>query len=243
MGLFRKKKIEEQKDTAEQKIMERQPEEPEQQAEKEQAQVSEVPSEEDRLLQMSMPELWKIASNLGVSKNGRKDELIERIQEAQKTGLTPKYDNENVLETLKELKKELSEYEKIRERIKAMVDSASGLLPKLNEKKELLERDINQGQQRISEVNELLPRLEEEKGNLQRIMQEKLEQKTLIEKEIAERSREITEITQLMPKLTKTKEDTQKSLKQKQDEIQKIDEQIKEIQNLQKYSSDSMSAL
>jgi len=243
MGLFKKKKVEEQKDTAEQKIIERQPEESTPQMEKKQAQMPEVPSEDDRLQQMSMPELWKIASSQGISKNGKKDELIERIQESQKTGMQTEYDEKDVLKTLEQLRKELGEYERIREKISTMIDSASGVLPRLNERKDLLERDINQEQQKISEVAELLPRLEEEKGNLQRSIQEKFEQKTLIEKEITERSGEITEINQLIPKLMKTKEDMQKDLKQKQEEIQKIDEQIKQIQNLQKYSTDTLSTI
>ena len=243
MGLFRKKKVEEKKDTTEQKIIERQSEESKQQTEKKQAQMPRVPSEDERLWQMSMPELWKIASSQGISKNGKKDELIERIQESQKTGMQAEYDEKDVLKTLEQLRKELGEYERIRERISAMVDSASGLLPRLNERKELLERDINQEQQKTSEITELLPKLEEEKKNLQRSIQEKLEQKSFIEKEITERSKEITEITQLIPKLMKTKEDTQKGLKQKQEEIQKIDEQIKQIQNLQKYKKDTLSTL
>jgi hypothetical protein len=243
MGLFKKKKVEEQMDTAEQKIIERWSEESEQREEGEQAQMSEIPSEEDRLWQMSMPELWKMASSLAISKKGRKDELVERIQEAQKTGLQVEYDNKDVIKTLEQLRKELREYERIRERIKAMIESTSGLIPELNERKELLEKDIDREQQRIAEVTELLPKLEDEKASLQRGMQEKIEQKMLIEKEITEKSVEIREITQLISKLLKNQEVIQKSLKQSQEDIQIIDERIKQIQNFQRYDLDSLNTL
>jgi hypothetical protein len=242
MGLF-KKKVEEQMDAAAEKIMERWLKESEQQKEGEQALTSMKSSENDGLWQMSMPELWKMALSLGISKKGSKDELIGRIQEAQTTGLQVEHDDKDIIKALEQLRNELSEYERIREGIKTRIESTSGLIPKLNEKKELLEKDISQKQQRIAEVTELLPKLEEEKESLQKGMQEKLEQKMILEKEIAEEKEKITEVTKIIPKLEKNKEDAQKGMKQNQEEILKLDKQINQIQSFQKYGLDLLSTL
>jgi len=243
MGLFKKNKVEAQMDAAAEKIMERLSKKFDQQEEGEQAQMSANPSENDELWQMSMPELWKMASNLGISKKGNKNELIERIQEAQITGLQVEHDDTDIIEALEQLRNELSEYERIREGIKTRIESTSGLIPKLNERKELLEKGIIQKQQTIAEVTELLPKLEEEKERLQKGMQEKLEQKMLLEKEIAKEKEKIMEVTKLIPKLEKNKEDAQKGMKQNQEEILKLDEQINQIQSFQKYGLDLLSTL
>jgi hypothetical protein len=243
MNRFKKDKAEEQMDVAAEKIMERWAKKAKQRDEVEHVQVSEAPLEEKGLEQMPMTELWKIASNLGISKGGSKNELIERIQEAQKTEVPTEHNDKEVIIALDQLKKELSEYERIREGIKTRIESTSEMILKLNERKELLEKDIDQKQQKINEVTELLPKLEEEKVNLQKGIQEKQEQKMFLEKEIIGVREKIEEVTKLLPKLEKNKEDIQKSMKQNQEEIIKVDEQIKQIQNFQKYGLDLISTL
>ncbi len=153
-----------------------------QQEDEEQLQLSYEPSEDDGLWQMSMPELWKMASSLGISKKGRKEELIKRILDAQKSEVQVIHDDKNLNGTLDQLRNELREYERIREEIKTKIASTSELIPKLDERKEFLEKDINQMQQRITEVTELFPKLEDENESLQKDIQEKLRIKILLEK-------------------------------------------------------------
>jgi chromosome segregation ATPase len=240
MGLFKEKKSEEQMDATE-RNMERGLDEAEQQEYEEQSQMSNKPSEGEKFLQMSMPELWKMASSLGISKKGHKEELIEGILDAQKSGEKIIHNNTDVNKTLEQLKTILGEYERIREGIKTKIESISESIPKLDEKKEFLEKDIDQMQERITEVTELFPKLEDENESLQKDIQEKLEKKKLLEKEIVEKREKIKEIANLLPKLERNKEDAKKSMQHNREEILKIDVQIKQIQNFQKDGLDSLS--
>ena len=47
------------------------------------------------LEEMSMAELWSVAKLLGISKDGKKDELLARIKQAQEAGVTPKQSGQN----------------------------------------------------------------------------------------------------------------------------------------------------
>jgi chromosome segregation ATPase len=241
MDLFRKKKSEAQIDATSDIKKERLLKEAEQQEDEEQLQLSYASSEDDGLWQMSMPELWKMATSLRISKKGRKEELIERILDAQKSGVQVIHDDKDLNNTLEQLRNELREYEGIREEIKTKITSTSELIPKLDERKGFLKKDIDQMQQRIVEVTELFPKLKNENESLQKDIQEKLRIKMLLEKEITERRGKIEEITNLLPKLKRNKEDTQKSMQHNQEEISKIDIQIKQIQEFQKYSLDLLN--
>jgi chromosome segregation ATPase len=240
MGLFKEKKSEEQMDATERKL-ERWLDEAEQQEYEEQPQMSNKPSEGEKFLQMSMPELWKMASSLGISKKGHKEELIEGILNAQKSGEKIIHDNTDVNKTVKQLKNILGEYERIREGLKTNIESISESIPKLDERKDFLKKDIDQMQERITEVTELFPKLEDENESLQKDIQEKLEKKKLLEKEIVEKREKIEEIANLLPNLERNKEDAKKSMQHNREEILKIDVQIKQIQNLQKDGLDSPS--
>ena len=240
MGLFKEKKSEEQMDATERKL-ERWLDEAEQQEYEEQPQMSNKPSEGEKFLQMSMPELWKMASSLGISKKGHKEELIEGILNAQKSGEKIIHDNTDVNKTVKQLKNILGEYERIREGLKTNIESISESIPKLDERKEFLKKDIDQMQERITEVTELFPKLEDENESLQKDIQEKLEKKKLLEKEIVEKREKIEEIANLLPNIERNKEDAKKSMQHNREEILKIDVQIKQIQNLQKDGLDSPS--
>ena len=240
MGLFKEKKSEEQMDATERKL-ERWLDEAEQQEYEEQPQMSNKPSEGEKFFQMSMPELWKMASSLGISKKGHKEELIEGILNAQKSGEKIIHDNTDVNKTVKQLKNILGEYERIREGLKTNIESISESIPKLDERKEFLKKDIDQMQERITEVTELFPKLEDENESLQKDIQEKLEKKKLLEKEIVEKREKIEEIANLLPNIERNKEDAKKSMQHNREEILKIDVQIKQIQNLQKDGLDSPS--
>jgi len=241
MDLFWKKKSEAQIDATAEIKNENSLKEAKQQEDEDHLQLSYEPSEDDGLWQMSMPELWKMASSLGISKKGQKEELIERILDAQKSEVQVIHDDRDINNTLGQLRNELREYEKIREELKTKIASTSELIPRLNEKKEFFKKDIDQMQQRIAEVTELFPKLEDENESLQKDIQEKFRIKMLLEQEITERRGKIEEIANLLPKLKRNKEITQKSMQHNQDEITKIDVQIKQIQEFQKYGSDLLN--
>jgi chromosome segregation ATPase len=241
MELFRKKRSEAQIDATAEIKKANLLKEDEQQEDEEQLKLSYEPSEDDGLWQMSMPELWKIASSLGISKKGQKEELIERILDAQKSNAQEIHDDKDLNNTLEQLRNELREYEGIREEIKTKIASTSELIPKLDERKEFLKKDIDQMQQRIAEVTELFPKLKDENESLQKDIQEKFRIKMLLEKEITERKGKIEEIANLLPKLKRNKEDTQKNMQHNQEEISKIDKQIKQIQEFQKYGLDLLN--
>ncbi len=103
----------------------------------------------------SMPELWQIANRLGISRKGKKAELIERILEAQ--GERDIFDR---------LRLKMQEFEKTREELKTLIESVSELAPKLDEDKAALERSIREQQEKISKVSDLIPKLEKEKEKL-----------------------------------------------------------------------------
>lgn len=57
---------------------------------------------------------------------------------------------QEIFKSLDQLKNELKEFEKAREGMKTRLDSIARLLPKLNERKELLGRDIDENQKENS---------------------------------------------------------------------------------------------
>ena len=103
----------------------------------------------------SMPELWQMANQLGISRKGKKAELIERILEAH--GERDIFDR---------LRLKMQEFEKTREELKTLIESVSELAPKLDEDKVSLEKSIREQQEKISKVSNLIPKLEKEKEKL-----------------------------------------------------------------------------
>jgi chromosome segregation ATPase len=197
----------------------------------------------DELQAMSMPELWQRASGLGISKKGNKEELIKRILDAQKGQRGEVFEETDVLGILDQLKNELKDFEKIREGIRTKVESTSKLVPKLNERKELLEKEINEHGEKISEIVDLIPKLEGKKANLLEDMQRKKEEIELLEKEIQVYKEKISEISDLIPKLGNNRKRIQETMEQKKREISRIDTQINQILSVQKYGIDLVSTL
>jgi chromosome segregation ATPase len=191
----------------------------------------ELPKEESEtvgeLREMSMSELWQRASKLGISKKGNKDQLMEKILEAEKEDQlmervleAEKEDQlmERVLEAKKEqgieavedtgvfeildlLKHDLKEFENAKEGLERRAESTSKLVPKLIEKKELLEKEVLEREREVAEINDLVPKLEEKKVKIEEDIQQKQEEKEFLEKEIKERQKNFAEIADLISKL------------------------------------------
>lgn len=70
--------------------------------------------------------------------------------------------------------------EKVREEIRAEIQPGS-IIPKLNEKKESLEKSIHQEKEKIAEIDKLIPKLKQKKKELQESMKRKQEEMSRID--------------------------------------------------------------
>lgn len=107
------------------------------------------------LQEKSMPELWQMANRLGVSRKGKKDELVKRILDAQ--------EEKDIFE---KLRLKMKEYEETREELKTLIESVSNLAPELEDEKAALEKSISEQQEKITKVSSLIPKLQSEKEKL-----------------------------------------------------------------------------
>ncbi len=107
------------------------------------------------LQEMSMPDLWQTAIRLGISRKGKKAELINRILEAQK--------EQDIFE---KLRRKMAEFEKTREELRTLIESVAKLGPELGERKAALEESIRQDQEKITKILDLKPKLDKEKETL-----------------------------------------------------------------------------
>jgi chromosome segregation ATPase len=196
------------------------------------------------LQNMSMPELWKLARSLGLSKKGKKDELIERILNAQKaTGGVGSSKDRDILNMLDQLKDELKEFEKIKEGMREKVESTYELVPKLTEQQAALEKEIQEKEKQISEIGDLIPKLEDKKQNLESEISEILEEMEQQKKDIEEKRQKVSEIGTLIPKLDRNKRTIERTVEKSRYEISKTEEQIQQILSIQKYGVDLLSTL
>ena len=121
-----------------------------------------------------MPRLWKMAVNLGVSKKGNKTELVKRLLEAG--------EEQDVLEGLKQ---KMTLLEKTKEELKALIESASKLTPRFQEKKKALEQSIREDQEKIGRIDDLTAKLSGQKEQLQEEAEQRREQISDIDRHIA----------------------------------------------------------
>jgi len=127
----------------------------------------------DQLQEMSMPELWNMAVSLGIPKKGKKTELVERIMVAE--------EEQDIFE---ELKQSISRYEKAREELMALVESASRLTPGFHEEREGLEQSIREDQEKIGKIEDLTQKLEKQRDQLQENLKRRQEQISEIDHQI-----------------------------------------------------------
>jgi len=96
-----------------------------------------------------------------VEKNEGEKDQGKKLGDDEKQGVEAREDI-NVFEILDDLRSRLKEF--------------SGVLPKLDEKKELLEKHVHQEQEKVAEIESLIPKLEKKKKNLQEDMKRKQEE-------------------------------------------------------------------
>ena len=183
--------------------------------------------------EMPLPKILQKASDIGVSNKRR--EMAEKKEEEP--------EEEDILDILKHLRDELKEFERIREAIRTKVESTSKLIPKLTERKELLEKDVKEHMERLAEISNIIPKLEQKRQSLVEEIERKKREIELLEKEINENQDKVSEITSLIPRLDQNMKNIQQIVDEKHKEIEKIEEQISQIVSIQKYGLDLVSTL
>ena len=170
-------------------------------------------------------------------------EPTEKAPKKEETHAKQEINETDTLTILEKLKADLNDFEKIREVLKAKVESTSRLVPKLNEKKELLGKAVHEQQEKVAEIDELVPKLERKRVDLQEEMQQKRAEIELLEKAVHEQQEKIAEINELMPKLDRQRDKIQKIVQEKQAEVSRITEQTNQMMTVQKYGVDLLSTL
>jgi len=196
----------------------------------------------------------KTASDLTTEKEvgnyGKQEEQVKsnevNVEEEQGT-LTllqkDESDNGDIFNILNNLRDELAEFEKIKKGITAKIETTSSLIPQLNEKMELLTKQINEKEKQIAEIEELIPKLNVKKQDLDSYILSKKEEIELLEKEIQEKQVRSEEINQLIPKLERNRKKIHAVLNERREELSKVEEQIGQIHDIQKYGIDLLSTL
>ena len=149
----------------------------------------------------------------------------------------------DLLEGLEQLNEEFKEFEKIREGIKRRISSIVKLIPGLNEKKQLLQKDIDENRAGIQQLEGQFPAFDKQKEELLHSIPQKEAQKALLEKQIRLEEDKVKKIERLITTLTHERTKIKKSLQQNQAKMRKIDKQIEQIKTLQKYGVDLVSTV
>jgi chromosome segregation ATPase len=155
-------------------------------------------------------------------------------------------DNSNgndIFNVLNNLKDELEEFEKIKKAITEKIGTISALIPKYNERREFLTKQINEKEKQIAEIDDLTPKLVEKKQNLNSNILQGKEEIKILEGEIKERQEKYDEINQIIPKLEQNREKINESINKMREDISKIEKQIEQIYDVQKYGEKILSTL
>ena len=90
----------------------------------------------------------------------------------------------DILEMIEKLKGQLDEFEKLKERIEASVESAGKLMPSLEEEKRRLEEDMRGKRQKIEEMDKMIVKLEDKKTELDKDIKRSKEQVSQIDDQL-----------------------------------------------------------
>lgn len=128
----------------------------------------------DQPQDMSVPELRQTAGSLDISEKATKDESVNRTLEAG--------EERDVLELLKQ---GMARYEKVKEELTVLAESASRFAPRFHEKREGLERSILEVEGKIAKIDDLTGRLERQREQLHEDLERRQEQMSEIDDQIA----------------------------------------------------------
>ena len=167
----------------------------------------------------------------------------ELFVEAGEKASEPDLKEADVLEDLGQLRSELKEFEKLRGGIRATISSIEKLVPRLKESKDRLVKDTDEKQKGVEHLTQKIPKLKKHKEELLQSIEQTQEQKRLLEEAIEERQREVEQLTKEIPKLKQQEKKLTQGIQQNQKNLTQINDQIKEIESIQKYGIDFVSAL
>lgn len=173
-----------------------------------------------------------------------KEEKSEEILvEADKKEVEEELTETDVFENLGQLKHELMEFEKLGERIRTTISSIERVVPRLKESKELLVQDTDDKRKEVEYLSQKIPQLKMQKEELLQSIEQKQSQKKLLEKDIDDSIKEVEHLTIEVPKLQEQERNHFRIIQQNQEDLTRINDQIEEIESLQKYGVDFVSAL
>ena len=150
---------------------------------------------------------------------------------------------QDLFKTLNQLNSEFKEFEKIREGISTRISLIAKLVPKLNERKEFLEKDIDKNLKGIQQLNLQVPTLNEEKENLLQSIRQTQEQKAFFEKQIHLEQEKVSKVTGQITKLTNERLKIEKICRQKEEDVSKLKEHLIQIKSIQEYDVGFVSTL
>jgi chromosome segregation ATPase len=149
----------------------------------------------------------------------------------------------DLLKSLEQINIEFKEFEKIREGIRKRISSITILIPRLKERKDLLQKDIDDKKKEIKQLDRHFPELNHQNTALLQSISQMQEKKKLLEEKIVLEQDKVKEIKGKIIRFTGEIKKNEKNIKQKQDEVIKIEEQLKQINSVQEYGVDLVSTL
>ncbi len=129
--------------------------------------------------------------------------------------------------------KELDNLEKILAKVRPKIDSISRLMPRLNEMKTLLEKDIHTRQVKATETKTLIQNLEKQIKPLREDIDRKSQRIEELQTQINQEKERIAHIEMEMPKLKAEKQMNEAIIAQEEEGVSKVEGNINRILSLQ----------
>jgi chromosome segregation ATPase len=174
---------------------------------------------------------------------GKEEKPEELWVEADTNDVDDDLPEADVLENLGQLRRELKEFEKLRGGIRTTISSIEKLVPRLKENKERLIKDMDEKRKGVEQLTQQLPQLNKQKTELLQSIEQKQEQKKLLETDIDAKQKEVEYLTNEIPKLKAQETKLLNRIQRNQKDLARINDQIKEVESIQKYGIDFVSAL
>ena len=150
----------------------------------------------------------------------------------QSTESVEETSQQDLFDIVEQLDSEFKEFEKVREGIRTRISSIANLVPTLNERKERLQKEIDENLKGVQQLNRQVPKLNQQKEDLLQSIPHKQEKKAHLENQIHLNQEKVKEITGLLTKLSSERLKTEKISRHEQEEIAKIDDQINQIKSI-----------
>jgi chromosome segregation ATPase len=148
----------------------------------------------------------------------------------------PLLDPLQIVESLNPVGKELEKLEKTLDKVRPKMESISRLVPRLNEVKALLEKDVQTRKKKIAEIPALTQNLEKQKKTIREDIDRKNRSMEELRMQIKQEEEKIAHIDLEVPKLQAEKQTNEGIVAQEDEGINKVNGNINRILNLQNLS-------